>query len=120
RADTEETVFAGAEAVLTGIDDTQPSTLSGLNGLQRMTMSEPLRLTFNEPVQAGSFSVVKTFKDYTGRADEDISERFELVNVAPESISLRLRQDQVLDYNASYAIVINDVADTSGNLAEGQ
>src|SRR5690606_35437956 len=119
RKETEETVFAPQQLLLTGVDDTAPVLLSGSSGHKALTMSEPLRLTFDEPVSAEGYQVIKQFKDYTDRADVDSSNRFELVNIAAQSINLRLLPGQLLDANATYRIVINGIADSAGNLALG-
>src|SRR5690606_1108609 len=119
RKETEETVFAPQQLLLTGVDDTAPVLLSGSSGHKALTMSEPLRLTFDEPVSAEGYQVIKQFKDYTDSSDVDISNRFELVNIAAQSISLRLLPGQLLDANATYRIVINGIADSAGNLALG-
>src|SRR5690606_14236511 len=115
RKETEETVFAPQQLLLTGVDDTAPVLLSGSSGHKALTMSEPLRLTFDEPVSAEGYQVIKQFKDYTDSSDVDISNRFELVNIAAQSISLRLLPGQLLDADATYRIVINGIADSAGD-----
>src|SRR5690606_39972007 len=61
------------------------------------------------------FSVHKAFRDYSGQAEQDISARFELVRISPQTLSLRLLPGQVLEHNAQYRVQIEGIQDLAGN-----
>lgn len=114
RAATAESVFAAESFLLTAIDDTPPVIQRGIRNFNNL---QPLVLPFNEPVLASGFSVTKQFMDYSNSADQDVSSRFELVNVTPETLQLRLLPGQVLEDNANYVIHVNGIRDPAGNTA---
>jgi hypothetical protein len=112
RAATSELVYAQELLLLNAIDDTAPS----LEITSPLGKTQEFKLTFNEAVEADSFSVIKTFKDFTSTPDSDISSRFELVNLTDKILAVRLRNGQSLENNASYIVTLNGVIDLAGNL----
>ena len=75
-----------AAQLLTVVDDTRPK----VSVMSPLTFSTDLVLQSTEPIEASGFSVTKTFKDYSDRADSDISDRFELIISEGNIIVLRL------------------------------
>jgi len=96
--------------LLTGIDDTRPRTTS----TQSLTYNRPVRLVFDEAVTAAGFGVVSRYRDYSGKADEDVSHWFELVQSA-NVIQLRLKTGGSLAHNRIYDVSIHGIADLNGN-----
>jgi alpha-tubulin suppressor-like RCC1 family protein len=119
RAETSEVVSATGSLLLTGIDDTAPIKSTAQGSSSSLGMNTPITISFNEPVNAGGFTVIKQFKDYTATPDQNISSRFEMVNLSAQVISLRLLPGEVLDNNAVYQVTITNIADTNLNLAAG-
>ena len=110
RDETDERVDVAAR--LAGIDDTRPL----INQVTPLATLTPVSIVANEDIVAGGFSVVEEFRDYSGDADVDISDRFELVSLGNE-ILLRLKPGNQLQNNRKYHVAIDGIADVAGNLA---
>ncbi|MCJ8270789.1 MAG: Ig-like domain-containing protein, partial [Psychrosphaera sp.] len=97
--------------VLLGIDDTRPV----VTGRRDLGYVQAIEISLNEKLQASGFTVIKTFKDYSTTAPEDISSRFELVIIG-QTLVLRLIPGQQLDHNASYQSTISGISDLANNI----
>ena len=56
----------------------------------------PVSIVADEDIVAGSFSVIEEFKDYSGDADADVSNLFELVSLGNEIQQIRQRPKRAI------------------------
>ncbi|MBL4672902.1 MAG: IPT/TIG domain-containing protein, partial [Arenicella sp.] len=99
REQTSEQIELLGSHLLDAIDDTRPkiAKIAHKEAITYFDNSKPLTLSFNEAVSGTGFSIIKQFKDYSDSDDLDISDRFELVNIADSTLVLRLKQGEVID-----------------------